>query len=129
MLSVKYRGETEHNNTKGLIFRLTPSVDYGVNGVGDLVDLTPNKVADPTLSYNLIVDEPPNSAGILNCNLGGSYVALLPNAVPTLANLGLLVYEPGGAREGNQIRRTRRVSSPDTWILLSTSHCSNNPSR
>ena len=106
MLSVKYRGETEYNNTKGLIFRLTPTGNYGTAGVGDLIDLTPNKVADPNLSYNLILDEPPNNEGILNCNLGGSTAALLPNAVPTLANLGLLVYEPGGAEKATNAAYT-----------------------
>lgn len=106
MITATYRGETEHNNTKGLIFRLALTGDYGTNLIGDLIDLTPNKVLDPNLAYNLILTEPPNSEGILNANLGGSYCALLPNANPNLANLGLLVYEPGGAEKATNAAYT-----------------------
>lgn len=106
MITVTYAGETEQNNTKGLLFKLTFSGNYGVNGVGDICDLTPNKVLDPNLAYNLILNEPPKNMGVQNANLGGSYIALNPNANPTLANLGVLMYEPGGTEKASNAAYT-----------------------
>lgn len=101
-----YAGEIERNNTKGLLFKLKFTGNYGVNGVGDLLDLTPGAVADPLLAYNLILDLPPTNLAVLNEPLGGSYIALLPNANPTLQNLGVLVYSPAGAEKATNAAYT-----------------------
>jgi hypothetical protein len=79
--------------------------DYGVNGVGDLLDLqaesaaNPNGVADAGSAYNAILNAVPSIYGILNASLGGSYLCITPNAAPTLQNFGLQVFEPGGAEK------------------------------
>lgn len=99
MVQATYAGEAEHDNPKGLIFRLNFTGNYGVNGVGDLLDLTPGAIADPNLNYNLILAQPPKNLAVLNEALGGSYIALVPNANPTLQNLGVIMYEPGGAEK------------------------------
>jgi hypothetical protein len=105
MIQATYNGEVEHNNTKGLLFSLAFSGFYGVQGVGDLVNLAPYEqsennggVLDPTGSYNLILNEPPINVGVFaEIKTGGYQFALAPNAVPTLTNLGILIYAPGGA--------------------------------
>lgn len=106
MIQATYAGEVEYNNTKGLMFKLTFSGNYGGKGVGDLINLAPVQsgsnptgVLDPNNAYNLILDQPPKNFGVLNTLLGGSYVGLNPNANPTLKNLGVLMYEPGGAEK------------------------------
>jgi hypothetical protein len=106
MIKLAYAGETEFNNTKGLIFNATFFGNYGVAGAGDLLNLTPSQnngadggVTDPNFSYNEILNQPPTNFAILNEDIGGSYVALHPNAVPTLKNLGLIMYEPGGTEK------------------------------
>jgi hypothetical protein len=107
-MSVKatYAGEIERNNTKGLLFKLKFTGNYGANGVGDLLDLTPGNILDPTLSYNTILVEPPTNLGVLNEPLGGSYIALLPNANPTLQNLGVQMWEPAGAEKATNAAYT-----------------------
>lgn len=106
MIKATYAGETEYNNTKGLLFNLAFSGNYGVAGVGDLVDLTPSAVADPNLAYNLILDQATKNVGVENTQLGGSYISLKPNANPTLANLGVVMYEPGGAEKATNAAYT-----------------------
>src|ERR1700743_542130 len=101
-----YAGEAEQNNTKGLLFKLTFTGNYGVNGVGDLLDLSPGAIADPNLSYNLILAQPPKNFGVQNNQLGGSYIELLANAVPTLKNLGVIMYEPGGGEKATNAAYT-----------------------
>lgn len=103
MVQATYVGSTEHNNTKGLLFALKFTGNCGVLGVGDLVDLAPfeqstnpDGILDPSLDYNLILVEPPKNIGVFSENLGGSYVQLTPNAAPTLQNLGVRMFEPGG---------------------------------
>lgn len=102
-----YAGETEHNNTKGLLFKLAFTGTYGVNGVGDLLDLSPGAIADPTLSYNLELVYPPNNIGVFSEDLGGSYIQLTPNAVPTLQNLGVRVF----AANGNELASNAAYSA------------------
>ena len=99
MVKATYAGETEHNNTKGLLFNLAFTGNYGVNGVGDPVDLSPGAIADPCLAYNEPLCYPAKTVGVLNAAVGGSTIALKPNAVPTLQNLGVIMYEPGGAEK------------------------------
>jgi hypothetical protein len=108
-MSVKlaYQGEVEYNNSKGIMLKATFVGNYGVNTVGDLLNLLPSQnggldggITDPKGTYNNILsDVPPTEYGILNEDLGGSYVALHPNAAPSLTNLGLIMYEPGGAEK------------------------------
>ena len=92
-----YAGESEQNNTKGLLFNLGFSGNYGVNGVGDLINLNPNAVLDPKAKYNLILAQPPENPGVNAEFIGGYYVQLQPNVNPTLSNLGCRVYAPAGA--------------------------------
>ena len=113
MINLAYVGSIEYNNSKGLIFDATFVGNYGVNGVGDLLNLTPSQnggadggITDPFGAYDLIIDQPPSNFGVLNEALGGSYVALLPNAVPTLTNLGMQMYEPGGAEKATNAAYT-----------------------
>ena len=103
MITLSYQGETERNNTKGLLFKAKFVGFYGVNGVGDLLNLAPvegdnpNGVTDPYNAYNMILAEPPTMPiGVEAENIGGYYVQVTPNAVPTLFNFGLRVFAPGG---------------------------------
>jgi hypothetical protein len=107
-MSVKlaYQSEREYNNSKGIILRATFTGKYGTQTVGDLLNLTPSQnqgvdggISDPKAAYNHILQEPPTTVAILNQNIGGSYVAIIPNAVPTLTNFGLAMYEPGGTEK------------------------------
>jgi hypothetical protein len=110
-VKLAYQGEVQYANTKGIILKATLVGSYGAaaNGVGDLMNLNPTQnngvdggVTDPLGAYNLIIsDVPPSEYGPLNENIGGSYVNIKPNAVPTLANFGLQVYEPGGTEKAN----------------------------
>ena len=102
-----YKGEVQYANTKGIILKATVVGNYGVNGAGDLLNLLPSQnngvdggITDPSGKYDLIISNiPPTEFGVLNEDIGGAYVALHPNANPTLTNLGLLMYEPGGAEK------------------------------
>lgn len=112
-VALAYAGSTEQNNTKGLIFDATFTGNYGTNGVGDLLNLTPSQnngtdggITDPKFSYFEILGQPPTDYGVLNQDLGGSYVAIHPNAAPTLKNFGLLMYEPGGAEKATNAAYT-----------------------
>lgn len=106
MVKATYAGEVERNNTKGLLFKLKFTGNYGVLGVGDLLDLSPGAILDPTLSYNLILNQPPSNLAVTNEPLGGSYIALLPNANPTLQNLGVQMWEPAGAEKATNAAYT-----------------------
>lgn len=106
MVKASYAGEMEYNNTKGLLFKLAFTGLYGVNGAGDILDLTPSAVLDPNLAYNLILVQPPKNVGVFSELLGGSYINLKPNAVPALNNLGVIMYEPGGAEKATNAAYT-----------------------
>jgi len=108
-----YGGEIELNNSKCIVLNGTLVGNYGVNGAGDLLNLavTQNNgadggITDPNAGYYNILNQPPGIYGILNTNLGGSYLALKPNAAPTLTNLGLQVFEPGGAEKATNAAYT-----------------------
>lgn len=106
-VKLAYKGQVQYDNTKAIILKATFVGVYGTNGIGDLLNLLPSQnggldggITDPTDSYDLIISSvPPGEYGPLNEDLGGSYIALHANAVPTLTNLGLLMYEPGGAEK------------------------------
>lgn len=119
-MSVKatFLGTAEQNNSKGLLFKLTFTGNYGVNGTGDLLDLTPSAVLDPNLKYNLILDQPPEVIGVENANLGGSYIALKPNAAPSLSNLGVQMFEPGGAEKATGAAYTAAELAGDATIVV-----------
>lgn len=125
MILATYDGEIEWANSKGLLFKLAFSGDYGQNGVGDLVNLAPyelstnpNGVQDPKLSYNLLLEQPPSNIGIFNEQLGGSYTQPQPNAVPTLTNLGLRMYEPGGNEKATNAAYTAAELAGSVTLLV-----------
>ena len=105
MITAKYAGEQQYNNTKGVLFTLTFSGFYGVAGVGDLLNLepydveaNPGGVQDPLHAYNSILTQPPVILPApISQNLAGAYVQITPNAVPTLTNFGVRCFAPGGA--------------------------------
>jgi len=112
-VKLQYLGETEFNNNKGFVLQATFTGNYGVNGVGDLLNLTPSQnqgtdggITDPKDAYNHFLQQPPTLYGVLNADIGGSYVCIHPNAVPTLKNFGLIMYEPGGAEKATNAAYT-----------------------
>lgn len=104
-INLAYGGELEYNNAKCIVLNATFVGNYGTAGVGDLLNLTPTQapgdggITDPNFAYNNILELPPGIYGILNEDIGGSYVAIHPNAKPTLKNFGLIMYEPGGSEK------------------------------
>jgi hypothetical protein len=112
-VQLAYAGEGEYNNTKALFFTATFKGNYGVNGTGDLINLEPSQnngadggVTDPSLAYNLILTQPPKIMGVINEAIGGSYVAVNIPAKPTLTNIGLIMYEPGGTEKATNAAYT-----------------------
>ena len=109
MITAKYQGEVDFNNTKGLLFLLTFSGFYGVSGVGDLLNLEPYDVSanpggvqDPNHAYNSILSQPPDiPPAPISENLAGSYIQIAPNANPTLLNCGVRCFAAGGAEMNN----------------------------
>jgi hypothetical protein len=108
MVKLQYLAELEYNNSKVIALKATFVGTYGVNGAGDLLNLKPSQnggvdggITDPAGAYNNILEQPPTLFGIFNEDIGGSYVALHPNAVPSLTNMGLLMYEPGGTEKAS----------------------------
>lgn len=112
MVQATYAGEAEYNNTKGILVSLKFTGTYGVNGVGDLLNLAPVEsgnptgVLDPTSSYNSILTQAPGNIGVFVEDLGGSYIQLTKNAAPTLFNLGVRMYEPGGGEKATNAAYT-----------------------
>lgn len=124
-VQLSYGGEVEYNNTKGLIFNAAFTGNYGTNGVGDLLNMAPYEltsnptgVLDPNSTYNFILGIPPGDYGILNQNLGGSYCNIKPNAVPTLANFGLQMYEPGGTEKATGAAYTAAELAGSVKIIV-----------
>lgn len=118
MVKATYAGETQHDNTKGLLFKLAFTALYGVNGVGDLLDLSPGAILDPTLSYNLILASPPGNIGVFSEDLGGGYIQLTPNALPTLQNLGVRVFGAGGAEKATNAAYTAAELAGNAKLLV-----------
>ncbi len=125
LVSLAYAGELEFNNTKGILLSGTLSGDYGTNLVGDLLNLKPTQnagvdggVTDPTLSYYEILNLAPVKIGLFSENLGGSYVQITPNAVPSLANYGLRVFEPGGTEKATNAAYTAAELAGNFMLLL-----------
>jgi len=106
-VQLTYIGEIERNNAKGILLQATFTGVYGVNGVGDLLNLAPYElganpggILDPKALYNMILGQVPAiPPGILVENIGGSYCQVKPNAAPTMFNYGLQMFEPGGAEK------------------------------
>jgi hypothetical protein len=124
MIKLTYQSEVEYDNTKGIIFKGKLVGNYGVNGVGDLLNLTPSQnngadggITDPNASYNYILEQPPGEYGILNESLGGGYIQLTPNAVPSLTNLGAQVFEPSGAEKTTNAAYTA-AELAGTFLLI-----------
>lgn len=124
-VKLQYKGQVQYDNTKGLIFKATFVGNYGVNGVGDLLNFSPSQnngadggVTDPSGSYDLILQQPPNEYGILNEDIGGSYVCIHPNANPSLTNFGLIMYEPGGAEKATNAAYTAPELAGSVQIIV-----------
>lgn len=112
-VKLAFQESIDHNNSKGLVFKATFSGNYGVNGVGDLLNLTPTQnggtdggITDPFDAYNQPIQQPPIIYGVLNENIGGSYTNINPNAAPSLTNFGLKMFEPGGAEKATNAAYT-----------------------
>lgn len=112
-VQLSYQAEVEYNNSKGLIFKAVFSGNYGVNLIGDLLNMAPFEpttnpggILDPQSSYDHILGIPTANIGVFSENLGGSYVQITPNAVPTLQNAGLRMFEPGGAEKATNAAYT-----------------------
>jgi hypothetical protein len=125
MISLAYDGELDFNNTKGLLFKATFTGDYGVNGVGDLLNLEPTQnagvdggVTDPNLSYNEILNQPTTKIFVLNDNLGGYYTQVAPNAAPTLKNTGLRVFASEGGELATNAAYGASITGGSTEILV-----------
>lgn len=112
MVQATFLGTIEHNNSKTLLFQLKFTGNYGANGVGDLLNLAPYSpanptgVLDPTCSYNNPIAQVPLAVGVFTDKLGGSWTNPAPNANPTLANLGIIMYEPGGVEKATNAAYT-----------------------
>lgn len=126
-MSVKlaYQSEWQYSNTKAIIFKATFVGVYGTNTIGDLLNLAPSQnggldggVTDAGLSYYLILEQPPGEYGVLNENLGGSYVVINPNAKPTLANFGLLMYEPNGTEKATGAAYTAAELAGNVFLIF-----------
>ena len=126
-MSVKlaYKGELQYANTKCIVLKATFVGNYGVNGVGDLLNLTPSQnggadggITDIGAEYNYILEQPPTIYGPLNEDIGGSYVAIHPNAVPSLTNFGLIMYEPGGGEKATNAAYTASELAGTVQILI-----------
>lgn len=105
MIQLSFKSEVQYANTRGLLFKAVFTGFYGVNGVGDLLNLAPYElgtnpggVLDPDLKYNLILAQPTSDIGPFNQNIGGYYCNVRPPAAGmSLYNIGLQIYAPGGA--------------------------------
>ncbi len=125
MVKLAYQSEIQYANTKFLILKATVVGNYGVNGVGDLLNLAPSQnngadggITDPLFVYNHVLELPPNEYGVLNEAFGGSYLALVPNAVPSLTNLGMIMYEPGGTEKGTNAAYTPAELAGFAFLLV-----------
>jgi hypothetical protein len=95
MITLKLVGSSPASNPDTLLVEATFSGDYGVNGVGDLMDFT--AISDPKLLgrlalLNLTPDTP---IQVLSQNIGGYDVQPTFPAAPTLKNFGLRMYLAG----------------------------------
>jgi hypothetical protein len=117
MISLKYKSEMQYSNTKALL--------YGVLGVGDFLNLAPvqpgsnpNGITDPQIAYNTIIAEPPGDIGVFNENLGGSYVQPNVNAVPTLQNAALRMFEPNGTEKASNAAYTAAELAGSVILMI-----------
>jgi hypothetical protein len=115
MVSLQFVKNFEFDNPSAILLKATFTGDYGVNGVGDLLNLevesaaNPYGITDPTSAYDLILASPTANVGIFSPNLGGSYVQIKPPAAGTaltLQNLGLQMFEAGGAEKATNAAYT-----------------------
>jgi hypothetical protein len=124
MINLAYQSEGEYNNNKIAIFKATFSKNYGVNGVGDLLNFEPSQnngvdggVTDPSQAYFHILTQPTANIFVSD-NLGGSYTQVKPNAVPTLNNCGLQMFEPGGAEKATNAAYTATELAGYTLLMV-----------
>jgi hypothetical protein len=124
-VKLQYQGELDFNNTKGILLKGTLVGDYGVNGVGDLLDLAPTQnggadggITDPNSSYFSLLEQPTANIFPIGHNLGGSYTNIKPNAAPSLSNTGLVVYEPGGNEKATNAAYTAAELAGNFYLLV-----------
>jgi hypothetical protein len=124
-VKLQYQSEVEYANTKFLILKATVVGNYGTITIGDLLNLAPSQnggadggITDPNNAYNHVLELPPSEYGILNEAFGGSYLALVPNAVPTLTNLGMVMYEPGGIEKATGAAYTAAELAGFAFLLV-----------
>lgn len=103
MIQATFKSYTQQENAKQFIVTLVFSGNTGAQGVGDLVNLgpyepgsNPNGILDPDGKYDNILNFPPGNVGVFSEALAGYYIQIQKNAVPTLANLGIRLFAPGG---------------------------------
>lgn len=125
MILLKYKSEMQYSNTKALLFQATFVGNYGVLGVGDFLNLAPvqagsnpNGITDPQIAYNTIIAEPPGDIGVFNENLGGSYVQPNVNAVPTLQNAALRMFEPNGTEKASNAAYTAAELAGSVILMI-----------
>ena len=115
MVSLAFQHYTEYNNPAEFIVKATFSGNYGVQGVGDPLNLAvssaanPGGITDPSATYDEILSTPTSDVGVDSENLAGSYCQVKPPAAGTaltLQNLGLQMFEPGGAEKATNAAYT-----------------------
>lgn len=103
MVSLQLIDRSPFSNPDELIVQAAFAGNYGVNLIGDLLNLAmyeasvnANGITDPNMIGGPFPTIPPSVVKVLSENIGGYYVQITPNAAPTLQNTGLRMYSPGG---------------------------------
>lgn len=106
MITLTLVDSTPNENPDLLLVKATFSGNYGVNGVGDTMNLA--AIADPKLlgKTALLGLAPTTPLMVLSESIGGSYVQPTLPAAPTLANFTMQMYEPGGAEKATNAAYT-----------------------
>src|SRR5215467_14898029 len=82
---------TQTNKLKEIYVAIVPSGNYSTGG--DTFDLTALK--NPSFLPDPFLARVPISVGVMNEEMGGNYVGILPGTAPT--NYKIKFYQPGGA--------------------------------
>lgn len=105
-VNLAFEAPLSFGDSKGILLKATFTGVYGTITVGDLLKLFPSQnggvdggVTDPFLAYDMPLNQVTPNIGIFGENIGGSYCQVKPNAVPSLLNTGLLMFEPNGTEK------------------------------
>lgn len=126
-LALQFDGSLMEDNTKGIYLKGKYTGVYGVNGVGDPVNLSPSQnagvdggVSDPNDAYNLIIDQPTAKVFPIGQDLNGYRVQFTPAAVPTLKLAGRLrMYDPTGTELATGAAYSAGVLAGSIELLVS----------